>query len=103
MFWSYYLLFVSICSALSWFVADFLARRTRQRNSILKSAFAGIVPTLLIVLGLAVWDHFAWQEYLKGPRDGYMSPLVGLIYGGFHLFGNLVCNLASAFWRRRLP
>ena len=98
---AYFVLAAALLSAISWFSAIGLVRRLHSRGRSLWIVTAGLLPTALIIIGLAIWDHFAWQEYLKGPRDGYMSPLVFLLYGFPFLLGNLVMNLAAAAWAGR--
>ena len=102
MFWQYYLFFVSLCAGLAWLVA---ARLTRERTTAyrgLKIIFAGLLPTLFIVFGLAVWEVIARYQYDHGPtHDGFMGPMVGLIYGFTFILGNLITNMIFAVLRGR--
>jgi hypothetical protein len=50
-----------------------------------KGLFAGILPSLIIAFLLAGWHIQATAEYAKEPQNGFMSPLLVLIYG-FPLF-----------------
>jgi len=100
----YVSLAVAFFSALAWFSAIGLVRIFPARGRSLWIAASALLPTMMIVIGLVVWDRFEWHEYLKGPRDGYMSPLVGLIYGFPLVLINLICNTAAAVWSgKRLP
>jgi hypothetical protein len=70
-------------------------------SSIAKVIAAGILPSLSIVLILIVWDYVDYQEYLKGPQEGRMGPLLFLIYGFPYFILNLLCNLYAAGYAHR--
>jgi hypothetical protein len=64
-----------------------------------KLLFAGILPSLIIVLLLVGWHIQATAEYAKGPQNGFMSPLLVLIYGfalvlAYLIFSFIVANRA---------
>ena len=103
MFWLDYLFFVSFCSGLAWLVAARVSRQRATANRVLKLVFAGLVPTLLIVVALTVWQVIARYQYDHGPNhDGFMGPMVALIYGFPLVLGNLVTNVVFALWRGKL-
>lgn len=56
----------------------------------------GSAPTILLVVGLIVLDRHERAVYAAGPQDGYMSPLVGLLYGFPFILLNLVLNFVVA-------
>ena len=94
----YLILGIAVFSAASWLAAKGLIGALPFRGRSLWIVVAGLLPTALIIIGLVIWDQIAWREYLKGPREGYMSPLVGLIYGFPWLAANLVGNMSAAVW-----
>ena len=102
MFWLDFLFFVSLCSGLSWLVVAHLVRGHTNGSRGLKIAFAGLLPTLLLIVGVWVWEVIARYQYDHGPaHDGFMGPMVGLIYGLPFLLGNLSANMIIAAWRGR--
>ena len=102
MFWLDFLFFVALCSGLAWLVAARLSRKRATVDRALKIIFAGLLPTLLIVAALAVWQVVARYQYDHGPtHDGFMGPMAGLIYGFPLVVGNLVTNMIFAVWSGR--
>lgn len=71
----------------------FLDRRIPNTRTLPKIIAAGIFPSLLIVAILAVWHYFEYQAYLRGPQEGWMGPLLFLIYGFPYFVMNILCNL----------
>ena len=102
MVWLGYLFFVSLCSGLAWLVSARFSCNNVAANRVPKLLFAGLVPTLLLVFALAIWQIIARYQYDRGPiHDGFMGPMVGLIYGFRLVLGNLITNMVFAFWRGR--
>jgi hypothetical protein len=87
---------IVICSAVSFFAIRQLELLSSSVGAGFKFFFAALLPTLLIILILFVWDHYDYQEYLKGPQVGRMGPLLFLIYGFPFFVINLVCNFLAA-------
>lgn len=58
-------------------------RRLGDRlNFALRIMIAGFLPTVLIVLALGIWHYVELAEYrASGSQDGFMGPLLFLIYG----------------------
>ncbi len=91
---------IAITSVVSFFGIRFLDRRMPIKYSLPKIIVAGIFPSILIVAILAVWHYFEYQAYLRGPREGFMGPLLLLIYGFPYFIINLLCNLFVAGYFR---
>ena len=71
---------IAITSIVTFFAMRFLDRHMPNTYSLPKIIAAGIFPSLLIVAVLAVWHYFEYQAYLRGPQEGWMGPLLFLIY-----------------------
>lgn len=87
---------IAISSIMSFAFMKALTKLHSLSNVWLRWLAAGTLPTLLIIACLFVRDHFEYIEYLKGPQEGWMSPLVGLIYGFPYFVANLVINFLAA-------
>jgi hypothetical protein len=76
---------VGVCIILPFACKKIVDRYFENWSRRSKGLFAGILPSLIIVFLLVGWHIQATAEYAKGPQDGFMSPLLVLIYG-FPLF-----------------
>ena len=90
-------------SFVAFFAMRLLDSRFQNTYPGLKIFVAGISPSLLIVVVLAVWHYFEYKAYLRGPQEGWMGPLLFLIYGFPYFMLNVLCNfmVAGFFSRQR--
>jgi hypothetical protein len=92
---------IAVCAAISFFTLRQLEKSLFHLSSGFKFFFAALLPTLLMILILFVWDYYDYQEYLKGPQEGRMGPLLFLIYGFPFFVVNLACNFLAAILATR--
>jgi hypothetical protein len=81
-----------------------LKRRSILKSRTLRVLVAGFAPSMLIVLVLSAWQVQARTEFdqtLHEPGDGFMGPLLFLIYGYPVFLAHLLMNLAVAGWAGR--
>lgn len=72
-------LLIAASVGLSWFCMRWLGDRL---NFALRIMIAGFLPTVLIVLAIGIWHYVELAEYrTSGSLDGFMGPLLILIYG----------------------
>lgn len=65
-----------------------------------KVALSGLFPTVFIIAALFVWHEIAVAEHSRNPSEGFMSPLLVLLYGFPYVLINLAANIAAANWAR---
>jgi heme/copper-type cytochrome/quinol oxidase subunit 3 len=92
---------IAVCSAVSFFAQRQLEQLFSRFSAGFKFFFAALLPTLLMILILLVWEYYDYQEYLKGPQEGRMGPLLFLIYGFPFFVVNLACNFLAAILATR--
>jgi hypothetical protein len=92
-------LLAAFCALISAGIASLLRRRYGVEGRLRRILIAGFEPTLLIVVALSIWQVVARMEFDRTHHeDGFMGPLVILIYGFPLILGNLCANLAVPAW-----
>lgn len=91
------LVIIVVCACVAWLVVDSLNKVWPAHWRWLKVLAAGLLPTLIIVAVLVAWHVYARIEYERGPREGFMSPLLILLYGYPYVLLNIVVSFAVAF------
>jgi hypothetical protein len=84
------------CLTVVWLTVLVLKRAGADWPNWLKAFLAGILPTMLIIAGLTVWHFQVLEDVRAGRQEGFMSPLVILIYGFPIFFVNLAANFLAA-------
>jgi hypothetical protein len=92
---------IIVSTTVAFFTENFLDRALPLKYALFKIIFAGILPTLLIILFLMAWDYFDYLQYLNGPQEGHMGAVVFLLYGFPYVLLNFLCNLCAAVYSRR--
>jgi hypothetical protein len=92
---------IGVCSSVSFFAKRQLEKLFPRVREELKFFSSALLPTLITVMTLLIWDHYDYQQYLKGPQEGRMGPLLFLIYGFPWFIINLVCNFSAVIHATR--
>ena len=72
-------------------------KRFRHWSKFLSILFAGIAPSVLIVIVLALLHLWFSAGHSNGADEGFMSPLLVLLYGYPIFLINLGINLLVAY------
>ena len=87
-------LLIAATSLLSWFAARWLNGRFFRPASIL---IAGFAPVVLIVSAIGIWNQVELSAYrASGSQEGYMGPLLILLYGFPYFVIMVVVDLVAA-------
>jgi hypothetical protein len=84
------------CSVVVWIAVKVLNRIGEGWPIWAKVGLAGTLPTLLIIAALTLWHVQVVSDVRAGRQEGFMSPLVILIYGFPIFFVNLALNYLAA-------
>jgi hypothetical protein len=88
-------IFIVFCTTmLSWFTARWLLGRL---PGVAIAAISGFGPLIIIIAGLALWHFVEFSAYqASGSQDGFMGPLLILLYGFPYFVIMVFLNLAAA-------
>jgi len=93
------ILLISATALLSWFIARWLNGRLARFKSII---IAGFVPVILSTLALYIWHFVERSAYrASGSQEGFMSPLLFLLYGFLYFVIMIAVDLVAAASARK--
>jgi hypothetical protein len=86
--------FILGSALISWFVG----RRLKQNwPRPLKVLIAGLLPTVTTIVFIGIWHYVELENYREsGSQDGFMGPLVILVYGFPIFLLMLIADLIAA-------
>lgn len=85
---------LAVTAGLSWFIMRLLGDRWARPGRIF---VAGISPFILILLAIGIWHYVELREYQASEsQEGFMGPLLILLYGFPYFIVMLVIDFAVA-------
>lgn len=93
------ILLIFATALLSWFIARWLNGRLARFKSII---IAGFAPVILIILALGIWHFMQLSAYrASGSQEGFMGPLLFLLYGFPYFVMMIAVDLVAAASARK--
>ncbi len=90
---------IGATALLSWFIARWLNGRLARFKSFI---IAGSVPVILVTLALGIWHFVELSAYrASGSREGFMGPLLILLYGFPYFVIMIAVDLVAAALARK--
>lgn len=87
---------LAVSGCVVWLVVTILSQAWPASRRWPKVLLAGLTPTLIIIALLSAWHVWARIEYENAPQEGFMSPLLILLYGFPYALLNLAVNFGVA-------